>query len=317
MPIVASIALVAGVLAVSPAAIQPSRAAAWGFIRLENILEANDLGISKPGALAYDAAAHALVVFDGLTGRATLVGTQGAIRASLPRREAPRRSPLAAYDAQSKHVYTLDPKAGVLVETDPSGIVVSRRNVTGLNLQGVAGMAVGPTADTTDAADATSLYVSAANASDGGSATGPGIVELALAAPTIAAALAGVPDNVGHQIKVINTTAPNWDPFSPDPSGIAYADSIGKFIVDDGEIEEESVNNYPYPGHNVWQVDPVSGAGDGILDTTRAAQPTRSRSEWPTTRGATSCTSRGTAAARPSGRTRGVDLRGCCGTCAS
>jgi hypothetical protein len=137
----------------------------------------------------------------------------------------------------------------------------------------VAGMAVGPTADTTDAAGATSLYVSVANASDGTSATGPGILELGLAAPAITASLAGVPDNVGHQVKMIDTTASNWNPFSPDPSGIAYVDSIGKLVVGDGEIEEDKVNAYPYPGHNVWQVDPVSGAGDGILDTT-SANPT-------------------------------------------
>jgi len=222
--VVASIALVAGVIAVSPAASQPSRAAAWGYIRLENVLAANDLRIRHLG--------------------------------------------LAAYDARTRHTYRLDAKAGVLLESNQSGVVVSRRNVADLKLRGVAGMAIRPTADTTDAASATSLYVSVANASDDGAATGPAVLELALAAPVTAEALALVQDNVGHKIKEIDTTAANWDPFSPDPSGIAYAGSIGKLVVDDGEVEETNVNNYPYEGINVWEVDPVTGAGDGILDTT-------------------------------------------------
>jgi hypothetical protein len=92
----------------------------------------------------------------------------------------------------------------------------------------------------------------------------PGVV----AAPEVVAALPGIPDNVGNKIKEIDTTAANWDPFSPDPSGIAYASSIGKFVVVDGEVEEENVNNYPYNGINGWHVDPVTGAGDGNMDTT-------------------------------------------------
>ena len=229
VPVVAAIALVIGAIGVSPAAIQPSQAADWGFIRLENVLSADDLRIAHPGAVAYD--------------------------------------------AKTRHTFTLDAKAGLLVESDRSGIVVSRRNVAGLKLQGVAGMAIRPTVDTTDAAGATSLYLSVANASDDGAATGPAILELALAEPAVAEALAGIPDNVGHKVKEIDTTGPTWDPFSPDPSGIAYANSTGKLVVVDGEIEEEHVNNYPYPGQNLWNVDPLTGAGDGILDTT-AGSPT-------------------------------------------
>ena len=224
VPVVASIALLAGVIAVSPAAIQPSRAEAWEYIRLENVLAGDDLRMARTGA--------------------------------------------AAYNARTRHTFTLDAKAGVLVETNRSGTVVSRRNVAGLKLQGVAGMAIRPTADTTDPAGATSLYVSVANASDDGAATGPAILELALSEPVIAEALAGVQDNVGHKIKEIDTTLANWDPFSPDPSGIAYAGSIGQLVVSDGEVEETGTNNYPYEGINVWHVDPVTGAGDGILDTT-------------------------------------------------
>jgi len=113
VPFVASIALVAGVIAVSPAAVQPSRAGAWGYVRLENVLARDDLRLARTGA--------------------------------------------AAYDARTRHTFTLDAKAGALVETNRSGTVVSRRNVAGLKLQGVAGMAIRPTADTTDAAGATSL----------------------------------------------------------------------------------------------------------------------------------------------------------------
>ena len=274
VPVVAAIALVIAAIGVSPAAIQPSQAADWGFIRLENVLSADDLRIAHPGAVAYD--------------------------------------------AKTRHTFTLDAKAGVLVESDRSGIVVSRRNVAGLKLQGVAGMAIRPTVDTTDAAGATSLYLSVANASDDGAATGPAILELALAEPVVAEALAGIPDNVGHKVKEIDTTGPTWDPFSPDPSGIAYANSTGKLVVVDGEIEEEHVNNYPYPGQQLVERRSRDRApGTGSWTPRPAAPPTRSRSESPTTPAATSSTSRGTAAAPPCGRTHGVETRGPCGTSAS
>jgi hypothetical protein len=99
-------------------------------------------------------------------------------------------------------------------------------------------------------------------------ATDPATPDPARTEPLVAAELAGVQDNVGHKVKEIDTTAANWDPFSPDPSGIAYAGSIGQLVVSDGEVEETGVNNYPYNGINVWHVDPVTGAGDGIMDTT-------------------------------------------------
>ena len=218
--------------------------------------------------MAYDAAAGALAVTDEATGRAKLVGTQGASKGFLSRGEAPQGGSLTARDSRTGHRYTLDSTAGVIVETDRAGAVVSRRNVASLQLSGVAGLAAAPTSDTTDAAGATSLYVSVANASDDGSATGPGVVELALTAPAVSTALASVPDNVGTLIQTID--ANDWNPFSPDPSGIAYDTLRGKLVVSDGEIDEEARNAYPYPGFNVWEVDRVSGAGNGIMDTTSA-----------------------------------------------
>ena len=266
VPIVLSAVFVAGVIAATPAGVQPSRGATWGYISLENVLEARDLRVAMPGAVAFDATQGALAVTDDLTGGATVVDTSGSVLGTSPRRDAPRRGPLTARDAATGHSFTLDTKADLVVERDGSGAVVSRRDVAALRLTGVGGMAVAPTADTTDVDTAASLYVSVTNASDDGSATGPGVLELALTEPVIAASLASVSDNVGHLVQTID--ASTWDPFSPDPSGIAYASAIGKLVVVDGEIEEESVNNYPYPGQNVWHVDPLTGAGDGIMDTT-------------------------------------------------
>jgi hypothetical protein len=266
-----SLALVGAVIVANPAASGSSRAATWGFIRLEHVLEAHDLGVVKPGALAWDPAASALEITDRVTGAGKLVTTRGAVQGSLSRAKSPHSRALAAIDPASGHVFTLDLPNGLLVEASSSGQVLTQRNVAGFRLQGVQGMAIAPTSDATDPSSYSSLYVSVANASDGTSATGPGVVELALSAQPISALVTSVPDNVGHLIKTIDTTAANWDPFSPDPSGIAYNNATGTLVVDDGEIEEQQVNNYPYPGHNVWDVDPVTGAGTGIMDVTSAS----------------------------------------------
>jgi hypothetical protein len=257
-----------GILAVGPNATQPSRAAGWGYIAVENVLEAHDLGVVRPGPLAWDAAARALVVVDRATGGARLVGPQGRVLGNAARAAAPRVGRLTARDAASGHRYALDTSSGAIIETDRSGAIVSRRSVADLQLRGVAGMAVAPTADTTDATDAVSLYVSVADAVDDGSATGPAVLELALAAPAVSAALAAVPENDGQLVKTIDTSA--WNPFSPDPSGIAYVGPLAKLVVSDGEVDEDNINNYPYHGTNVWLADPVTGAADGNMDTTSA-----------------------------------------------
>jgi hypothetical protein len=272
LSVLISLTLVAAVVAAAtPVATGSARAAGWGFIRLEHVLEAHDLGIVKPGPLSWDAGAKALEITDKVTGSGKLVTTRGAAHGNLSRAQAPHSRALTATDPSSGHAFSLDLGNGVLVESSASGQVLSQRNMAPFRLQGVEGIAIAPTSDTTDPSTYSSLYVSVANASDGTSATGPGVLELALSAQPISALVASVPDNVGHLIKTIDTTGPDWNPFSPDPSGLAYDTTRGTLVVDDGEIEEEQVNNYPYPGHNVWEVNPVTGAGTGIMDTTSAS----------------------------------------------
>jgi hypothetical protein len=266
-----SLTLVSAVLLATPVATAASRPAGWGFIRFEHILEAHDLGIVKPGPLAWNAAANALEITDRVTGFGKLVTTRGAAHGNLSRAQAPHSRALSATDPSSGHRFTLDLRNGVLVEASATGQVLAQRNVAGFRLQGVEGIAVAPTSDITDPGTFSSLYVSVADASDGSSATGPGVLELALSAQAISPLVASAPDNVGHLIKSIDTTDSNWNPFSPDPSGIAYDNATGTLVMADGEIEEEQVNTYPYPGHNVWDVNPVTGAGTGIMDTTTAS----------------------------------------------
>jgi hypothetical protein len=270
VPFVASLALVAGAITVGTAASQPARAASWGYVSLENVLAASDLGIAEPGALRFDAVSGALAITDEATGLGKLVGTQGAVKDLLSRREAPDRGRFSAR-ASNGHVFTLDAKAGLISEADASGAIIRLRDVSALQMKGVGGITAAPTSDMTDAADATSLYVSVADASDDGSGTGPAVLELSLTAPVLAAAVASVPDHDGNLVRRIMTDT--WNPFSPDPSGITYDSSIDRLLVADGEIDEENVNNYPYPGKNVWEANRVTGAGTGILDTL-AASPT-------------------------------------------
>lgn len=267
-----SATLVAG-LAGQPAAITPARGTPWAYVALENVLEATDLGIERPGALSWDGSAGTLVVSDLATGRARRVAPQGSLLGTARRADAPARSALSAKDPRTGHRYTLDLATAIIQETDRNGRPVSRRDVSGLRLQGVGGIAVAPTADTTDAPAATSLYVSVADATDGESTTGAGVLELALAEPVVSAALAAVPDHSGQLVKTIDTSA--WNPFSPDPSGIAYVNPLAKLVVADGEIDEDHINAYPYHGTNVWLADPVSGAGAANMDTTTALPANR------------------------------------------
>lgn len=262
----ASAALFIGALGGAAPAAVPAGAGAWAFIDVENVLEAKDLGLERPGALRWDAAAGALAVADRASGRARLVEPHGRVIRNAP--SAPRGGDLVASDPASGNRYRLDVAAGIIVELDGEGAVVSRRNVASLRLQGVGGMVVAPTADTTDDAGAVSLYVSVDDAVADGSPTGAGVLELALAEPTLSTTLAAVAENDGQLVQTIDTSA--WTPFSPDPSGIAYVNPLTKLLVSDGEVDEDHINAYPYHGTNVWLVDPVTAAAEGNMDTTTA-----------------------------------------------
>jgi hypothetical protein len=238
--------------------------APWAYLRLENVLEARDLGISAPGALAWDETRAALLITDRANGHTRAVRPQGGV-VGFTVGGPVQRPGLTARDSSSGHAFALDLAAGVIVERDGAGAAISRRDVSVLQLRDVGGMVVAPTADTTDTADAVSLYVSVDDAVDDGSATGPGILELAIVEPVLAPSLAAASDNVGHLVQTIRTS--DWDPASPDPSGVAYIgdDGIDRLVVSDGEVDETT--GAGFHNVNVWLTDRTGGNVQGLLNT--------------------------------------------------
>jgi hypothetical protein len=72
-------------------------------------------------------------------------------------------------------------------------------------------------------------------------------------------------NSTGALVNTIDTST--LTPVSPDPSGLAYDPLADRLLLVDGEVEETSVNAYPYEGANGWAFDRM-GATTATFDTT-------------------------------------------------
>jgi hypothetical protein len=131
-----------------------------------------------------------------------------------------------------------------LYEVTTSGVVVSTRNLSGLEVATLEGMVFAPSGDLTDPASQSSLYVA-----DSGTASGTGqIVELSLAAEVSITAV-----NFTSQL-VRTLDMGTLSPPSPDPSGITYVSSTDRLLISDGEVEETVNRISHFQGANVWEL---------------------------------------------------------------
>jgi uncharacterized protein YjiK/Fe-S cluster biogenesis protein NfuA len=131
-----------------------------------------------------------------------------------------------------------------LYELTTGGVVVSIRDLSGLELATPEGMVFAPSGDLTDASSQSSLYVA-----DSGTASGTGqIVELSLAPQVVVAAI----DFTASLVRTIDTAA--FNPPSPDPSGLTYLPQSNTLLMTDGEVEETVNGITHFRGVNVWEM---------------------------------------------------------------
>lgn len=148
---------------------------------------------------------------------------------------------------------------GSLVELDDSGRILTSRDLATVGLNDPRAVVIAPTGDSTDDASLLSAYVVDAGVVRSGAVRDAGIVELALT-PT---AQQVVPLATGSLVNTINTF--QWNPASPDPSGLAYRPGNDKLIITDGEVDE--VTGAGFNGANGW-LSSRSGSVSSTFDTT-------------------------------------------------
>ena len=153
-----------------------------------------------------------------------------------------------AFDPQSKNLYVLSPSDRQVYEMAPGGDPVAVHDISGVSLRDPQGIVVAPTADQTDPASATSLYV----ADTGGTAAGTGqVVEMSFTA----AATAQSSDYASTLVNTVDMA--NVTPPSPDPSGLAYQPESGRLFLTDGEVEETVNGITHFRGASEWELSPA------------------------------------------------------------
>jgi hypothetical protein len=267
---------VAGLLAATPGgalAADQSQVSAAGvpraFAALERITSADELGIARPAGVAWNAQTKRLSVFDAARpGRGIEVTSAGtpiraisgsaAAGALAGPNAAAVRAALSgtlrglAVHPISRDLFTYAPSTRTLWELDAAGGVIAQRSLAGFGLHDVRGIAIAPSADTSDAAGRVSAYLAVAGRSADGGASSGGLYEVVLSAPvrSMEAITAAVSDVT--LVNTINTGAGSatWTPDSPDPSGLAYNPTTDRLIAVDGEVEETT--GAGFHGANGW-----------------------------------------------------------------
>lgn len=152
------------------------------------------------------------------------------------------------------HLHLLAPDDGALYELKPTGALVATRDLSAVGLKSPQALAFAPSGDSTDPASEQNLYIADAghpvvaaldSATGRTSVAGGGLVELSLAPAPAAVRIETLLSPL-----LVNTTATSeFDPPSPDPSGIEYIADIGRLWISDGEVEETSY----FAGKNVFE----------------------------------------------------------------
>lgn len=132
-----------------------------------------------------------------------------------------------AYNATDGLLYVDIPSRAQLHGVDQSGNVAVTYDMSSVDVTSLQAMTFAPTADNTDAAANTSLYMA-----DGGSSTqNGGIAEVYLTAQVMASA-------TSTATLVKDTETSTYSPASPDPCGITYLPETGKLLMSDSEVDE-------------------------------------------------------------------------------
>jgi hypothetical protein len=263
-------ALPTGALAAPPSSGTASTSAVpSAYASVERITPADELGVARPGAVAWNAQTQRLSVLDaarpgrgieatsaGAPMRAissnAAAGTIAGASAEVVRAALPGTLRGLAVDPTSRHLFTYAPSTHTLWELDASGALIAQRDLADAGLDDVRAIAIAPSADTTDAAGRMSAYFADAGAVVDGEISGGSLTEVVLSEPvrSVAAITAAVANVT--LVNNINTGAgsASWTPDSPDPSGLAYNSVTDRLVAVDGEVEETT--GAGFHGANGW-----------------------------------------------------------------
>ncbi|HET6380530.1 MAG TPA: hypothetical protein VFH63_05775 [candidate division Zixibacteria bacterium] len=174
-----------------------------------------------------------------------------------------------AHDAASGNFFTYETATSTLLEVDASGEAIASRSLAGMGLDNVQGLAVAPSADTTDDPDETAVYLADAGFREGAAVTGAGVYEVSLTTTAVLAATASV-----SLVNTINTGSGStgWEPDSPDPSGLAYIPGADRLVLADGEVDEGT--GAGFHDVNVWWATRAGVTTGPTMNSVEASDPT-------------------------------------------
>jgi hypothetical protein len=186
---------------------------------------------TDPGALPdvegviYDARAQLVLLDEGDLVRPHATEAVRRTRVTVPDGHELRGLALHPHTGE---LLTLDTTARHLLALDADGTVTAVHDASAVDLLDPRGLAVAPSADTTDHPSVQSIYVADAGA-PGAAGT---LVETRLAPVGLAASYTVA----SSQVRTVDTSA--YDPPSPDPSGVAYLPGAARLFITDGEVNE-------------------------------------------------------------------------------
>lgn len=198
--------------------------------------EAFDVAVEEPTAVTTDPATADVVVLDASGPSLVRLSSEGDVQeTSLDDSLAGDELDAVAVDPKTGLVNVADWSTDTVYAVDDSGALVEFRTVESESLVDPGAMTFAPTADSTDAAGATSLYVVDAGSED----VSGGVVELSLAAVELATATDVAP-------LVQTTELSSFDPPSPDSAGVTWLADTDRLLIADSEVNEmpifENVN---------------------------------------------------------------------------
>ena len=178
--------------------------------------------------------------------------------------------------APNGNLFSMGTQSSTLYEFGANGKLLSTRDISGEDIDSPQGMVIAPTADTSDARSATSLYLADAGTPAG---TGAAIYEISLTAPVLSSQVAAAAVSSVTLENTFNTGAGSaWNPDSPDPSGLAYIPATetevpaarrDRLVAGDGEVDEPT--GAGFHNVNVWFAPRNGSAQTATFDTTVAS----------------------------------------------
>jgi len=210
-------------------------------VRRTNI---SDLGLGRPRAATFAPRSGTWFVLDGSAIVRVRSGPSPRVTGRIPLgRLGGTQVRAIAFNPEDGLLYVANPSLDRLYAVSRSGARKATYDIHDLRIRDLRAMTFAPSADSTDDASVQDLYV----VDNGTSSRDGGVMEVRLttsaftpAATTVAATL----------VQTVATS--NWNPASPDPSGVEYLPGVDRLIVCDSEVDETTGAGY----HNVnmWTI---------------------------------------------------------------